>query len=504
VNLARSGSDWIITATGRLAAPIDLTVNRFEIKYTADWQPVELRIDARQRDRTLSLATSFGVTTAINEITQNAVTNSKTDQVSARTIVLPNNFYAAYEALAARLLSAKAGTVLPAYIAPEVEIKVTVKGATAGQFQTPSGVVSTRRYSVTFQNPGGPLDAEVTVDERGRLARFEIPSGTLAVVRQDLAGVATRPQPMRNPTDVDATIPANGFNLAATVTTPREAGRLRHPAVVLVQGSGSLDRDSTVAGIPLFGQLAGQFADRGFVVVRYDKRGVGQSGGRTERATLQDYADDAIAVVKWLARRKDVDSKRIALAGHSEGASIGMLAAQREKKIASLILMAAMGTTGHELILEQQRYALELLKVPDAERPAKIDLQKKILEAVVAEKGWDTIPPDMRQLVDNPWYRSLLLFDPAKVMPKVRQPILILQGELDRQVPPHHAERLAELAKARKKGGAVELVRLPRLNHLFVPAATGDVSEYQSLAEKRISPDVARTIADWLSGSRAK
>src|SRR5690606_19066514 len=106
VNLARSGGNWIITSTGQLASPVELTINRFEVKYAADWQPLELTIDATMGGKPLGLATSFGMTTAINEITQGGTTNSKTDQISARTVVLPNNFFAAYEALAARLATA--------------------------------------------------------------------------------------------------------------------------------------------------------------------------------------------------------------------------------------------------------------------------------------------------------------------------------------------------------------------------------------------------------------
>lgn len=503
VNVARAGTDWIITSTGRAAAPIDFTINRFEVKYTADWQPVELKIDARQRERSFTLATSFGVTTAINEITQGGVTNSKTDQVSARTVVLPNNFYAAYEALGARLANMQPGGELPVYVAPQAEIRVGIKSITPGQLQTPAGTVETRRFSLVFHNPGGPLEADLTIDGRNRFARLDIPAATIVVARQDLASVATRTQTLRNPTDSDVTIPAAGFTLAATVTTPPQtAGRLRSPAVVLIAGSGPLDRDATVAGIPLFAQLAGQLAASGFTVVRYDKRGVGQSGGRTETATLQDYADDAIAVVKWVARRRDVDSKRIALAGHSEGASVAMIAAAREKKVGSLVLMSAMGTNGVDLILEQQRYALELLKLPEAERAAKIDLQKRILAAVVAQKGWEGIPPDMRRVVDTPWYRSLLQFDPARVMPKIKQPMLIVHGSLDRQVPPANADRLAELARARKKSPPATVVHLTGLNHLLVPARTGDISEYGSLTDRVISGDVGRTIAEWLSGRR--
>ena len=67
-------------------------------------------------------------------------------------------------------------------------------------------------------------------------------------------------------------------------------------------------------------------------MVRYDKRGVGQSGGRSEFATLGDYAEDVVAVVKFLEKRKDIDPKRIALVGHSEGAAVALLAARRAGK----------------------------------------------------------------------------------------------------------------------------------------------------------------------------
>jgi alpha-beta hydrolase superfamily lysophospholipase len=507
VSVSRTASGWTITATGRLAPPLDLTTNRFEITYAPDWQPIELRIDARMQNRSLTLATSFATTTAINEITQNGVTNTKNDQISARTVVIPNNFYGAYEALAIRLAGASPGTELPVYVAPQGEIRLRVNSVAVSTFETPAGTIPTRRYSVTFQNPGTPLDAEVTIDDRNRLARVDIGGGALSVARQDLAGVATRQLTVRNPTDSDARIPAAGFSLAATVTTPqaqaqapgRGEERARHPAVVLIPGSGHLDRDSTVAGVPLFAQLAGGLAGKGFVVVRYDKRGVGQSGGRTETATLRDYADDAVAAVKWVGRRKDVDDRRIFVVGHSEGAAIAMLAA-KEKRINALVLMAGMGTTGRELILEQQQHALNVAKVEEAQRAEKVELQQKILEAVVTEKGWEELPADVRPLVDTPWYRSLLLFDPARVMKDVRQPILILHGAADWQVPPHHAGKLAELARGRKNTPPVELKVLPGLTHAFLPAGTGSASGNGAEDARQISPEVVTAIAEWLSG----
>jgi uncharacterized protein len=497
VSLSRTASGWTIISTGRLDAPLNMTNNRFELTYAPDWQPIELKIDAVVQDRKLGLSTSFGTTTAINEITQNGVTNSKTDQITARTVVVPNNFYASYEALAVRLASAQVGGEIPVYVAPQAEIRLLVKAITPTTYQTPGGTVTARKFTVTLQNPGGPLEADITVDDRNRFARVDIAGGTISVARQDLAGVATRQQTLRNPTDIDVHIPASGFGLAGTLTTPQAQGRLKHPAVVLVAGSGPVERDGTVAGIPLYAQLAGQLANLGFAVLRYDKRGVGQSGGRTETVTLGEYAEDVIAGVKWLAKRKDVDNRRIFVVGHSEGASVAMLAAAREKRISALVLIAGMGTTGRDLILEQQQYLLTAAKAGDSDRAAKVELQKKILEATVAEKGWEALPPDVRRAVDTPWYRSLLTFDPAQVMPKVKQPLLILHGALDTQVPPHHANKLAELAKARKNAPPVEVKQLPSLNHLMVGAKTGDISEYATLESRTISPEVAKAIAAW-------
>jgi pimeloyl-ACP methyl ester carboxylesterase len=494
-NVARSGSSWVISSTGRFG---DVTLNRFEVKYDASWQPASMRLEITQNNKPVVITTSFGLTTAVSEITQNGTTTSKTDQVSAGTVVLPNNFYASYEALAVRLAASAAGAEIPVYVAPQAEVKIDVKGMTEQTVKTPAGTVVLREYAVVFQNIGGQVSATIAIDERNRFARLEIPAASLSVVRADLTSVAARRETMRNPTDADVLIPVNGFTLAGTMTTPPGEGKLRHPAIVLVGGSGPVDRDETVAGIPIFGQLAGGLAERGFIVVRYDKRGVGQSGGRTETATLSDYAEDVIGVVKWLSKRDDVDSNSITVAGHSEGGSVAMLAATREKKIDSLVLIATIGSTGAELILEQQRHQLDLLGTGEPDRQQKIDLQRKVQEAVLTGKGWEGIPPELKRQADTPWFRSLLEFDPAKVMPKIKQPILIIQGDLDTQVAPPNAERLAELARARKNAPPVETVHLPGVNHLLVEAKTGEVQEYATLAGKHITPEVATRIAEWL------
>ena len=97
-------------------------------------------------------------------------------------------------------------------------------------------------------------------------------------------------------------------------------------------------------------------------------------------------------------------------------------------------------------------------------------LQEKINAAVIKGTGWNDVPDAARRAADNPWFYSFLTFDPAKAMADTRQPVLIVQGELDTQVQPYHADKLAEFARARKGAKAlVDVVKVPGINHLLVP-----------------------------------
>jgi dipeptidyl aminopeptidase/acylaminoacyl peptidase len=81
-------------------------------------------------------------------------------------------------------------------------------------------------------------------------------------------------------------------------------------------------------------------------------------------------------------------------------------------------------------------------------------------------------------------------------MRKVRQPVLILQGELDRQVTADQATLLDQAA--RESGNKNVTLRIfPKLNHLFLPATTGAVSEYQTLTTTVVPKDVLETLAAW-------
>ncbi len=494
-----------ISSTGRLAAPLDMVTRQCVVRYDANWRPLDLTVDAVTRGATLGIKTTFADGKATSEITQAGAPTTKTDVVTPDTLVLPNLFFSAYEALAMRLASIPDGSIFPVYVAPQAEITVKQNARSTQKIETARRVIDVRAYALTFQNPGNPLDAIVWTDETGRLLKFEVPAQALIFVREDLSSVATRALVVSRDGDLSVRIPGNGFNLAGTLSQPSGPppadAKGRYPAVVLVGGSGPTDRDETVAGVAVFGLLATPLADAGHYVLRYDKRGVGQSGGRTETATLQDLAEDVRAAVQFLRKRKDVDPDRIVLFGHSEGGLVSLQAARSDEDLAGVILAAVPSGTGGELILEQQQYLLGKMNLPDAERAARIDLQKRIQAAVLGTGPWDDIPEPLRRQASTAWFQSFLAFTPATVMPKVKQPLLVLQGDIDRQVPAHHATKLVELARARKKlpAEAVELITLDGVNHLLVKAKTGDLDEYPSLSGRGMDPRVAVAVLDWLT-----
>ena len=277
------------------------------------------------------VTTTFSGTQASNDIVQEERQFQKTDTVDAQTIVMPNLIFGTYEALAARLSTAAPGTIFRVYVAPQAEISVTLGSVSTERVSAPGRTFEARKHSLTFANPSRPAHRR-PVDRR-RAADADRDSGGRP--RSDPRG-----RRHGRLADVEPLSRQRRRRLVRRRLLRLQAGRhlskpadaaatTRLPAVVLDRRLGPMDRDETAYGIPIFAQLANALADAGFAVVRYDKRGVGQSGGRGEFATLADYAEDVVAAMKFLEKRKDIDPKRIALVGHSEGAAVALLAARR-------------------------------------------------------------------------------------------------------------------------------------------------------------------------------
>lgn len=504
VTVSRNGSDWIISSSGRLGPPFDLTINKFEIRYASDWHPQQLAIDAQLRGQPLALSTTFGLTTATSDIAQGLQRASNTQQISPRTVVLPNNFFGAFEALAPRVAAATPGTRLPVFVAPDGETSIVVDRITAKRVSTVDATLDLREFGMSVAARGGTVPLQMWIDARNRLVRVVMPASSVVIVRDDVAGVMAREVHVSNPGDDEQFVSANGFTIGATITKPTGVTGPA-PVAVIVNGPGPRDRDGTTFGIPMIGQLAGALAQAGVAAVRFDTRGTGRSGGRTENAGIAEYTEDVIGVVSWLRKRKDIDPDRIALVGYGEGAAIAMAAAAKEKKIRALTLLNAPGRTGREVVTDQQRHLLDRLNLPAAERDAKVALQAQLMTSTITGSGGDALPESIRRQAESVWFRSWLQFDPAFVMNKIEQPVLVLHAALDTEMPPAYADRLETLSRARKKAPDTftRKVIVPDTNHLLVPAKTGEDDEYSVLESRTISSEFGRAISQWMKDALA-
>jgi pimeloyl-ACP methyl ester carboxylesterase len=496
LTIRRENGDYVVSGDSRLT-PINVVTRRAELRYGPDWSPRSLLIESTVNGTDITLRTTFKDGTAITEGTEGSRPIARTDTVSNGVVVLPDFFFGAYGAMALRLASRPADVDLRAYVGLQAEVPFRVVNVTTSRMQTGTSTFTIRRFDLLFTSATGEVALNLAVDDAGTLVRLHLPSQAIDIVRDDLVTSTSRTEVHSNPGDEAVFIPGAGFNFGATMTRPKD-GPAKLPVVILIGAPLAGDRDGPVAGVPVLGQLAGALADQGFLAVRYDPRGSGQSGGRSESATLSDFADDARGVARWLSERKDVDSNRIAVVGHGEGAWVALLAASRDRRFAAVASIAAPASTGAQLVLEQQESALERIDARPEDRAAKIELQKKIHAAVVSGKGWEGIPAELRRQADTPWFQSYLRFNPAAVLEDIRQPLLLVHGQLDHQVPVSHVDRLAELAKKANRSRSVEVVTVRGVNHLLTPAVTGEVGEYASLPDRNVSKDVTSVLSTWL------
>ncbi|MDX2115537.1 MAG: alpha/beta fold hydrolase [Planctomycetota bacterium] len=403
--------------------------------------------------------------------------------------------------------------------------------------------IATDRMVFTAPLAGAPEAAwpafDLTIDETGNAARGTMKQSGFTMKASldrkkpgDVAALGPpRPQHPAPPypytvRDVTFTNPRGKHTLAGTLTIPSTPGR--HPAVVLLTGSGPQDRDATLFAHKPFLVIADRLTREGMVVLRVDDRGVGAStlpeGVDGGAVTSDDLASDARAAFSFLSTQPEVDARRAGLMGHSEGGLLAMLAA-REISPAFVVLLAGPGLRGAELMKLQNRALLEAAGVNGAALDAMVDAQARAMdillrggtrqeleaavrETAAAQRQLTGLDPDSPQgqamlqaqlaMADSAWFRRFVALDPAPLIEALKMPVLALNGSLDRQVTP--AENLAAIRAALERGGNQDITvrELPGLNHLFQTCRTGAPGEYGSI-EETFAPAALDAIVEWLT-----
>ena len=325
-----------------------------------------------------------------------------------------------------------------------------------------------------------------------------------------------KPYPYRDE-DVTYENKIQNVTLAATFTVPQGKGPFS--AVVLITGSGPQDRDETLLGHKPFLILSDYLTRHGIAVLRADDRGTAKSTGDFKTATTADFATDTEAGIAYLKTRLEVDPRKIGLIGHSEGAVIAPMIAARNPDVAFIVMMAGSGVSGDQVLVAQReaiavaggtkpeeaaKYAAkekEMLALIEAEKvPTEKDdaaLEKELREKMAGDVPESQIGLQIK-LLTSPWFRYFLTYDPAIALRKVTCPVLVLNGEKDKQVLPE--QNLPPIRQALTQAGNkhFEVDELPGLNHLFQTANTGSPTEYAGI-EETMSPVALEKINTWIA-----
>lgn len=322
---------------------------------------------------------------------------------------------------------------------------------------------------------------------------------------------------------------AADVTLAGTLTLPEN----KHPvaAVLLIAGHGPNDRDYTLMGHKRFRVLAEHLTQCGVAVLRFDKRGVGKSTGKYKTATSRDFADDVAAGLAYLKTRKEIDSSKIGLIGHSEGGMISCMIASKSTEIAFVILLAGVVQTAIDDLVTQTAQQLradgarsELLALDRTMRTEMFTIIQQESNAEIAKEKLqklfhdycDHLPESIRlesasipfaitkekidgmiSVFNSPWYRYFLTCKPEDMLNNIKVSMLALYGDKDWIT--SSQQSIAVITKECKESGNQDctVLEIPNINHTFQTCATGAMAEYATIQET-LSPVVLTKVSDWI------
>lgn len=307
-----------------------------------------------------------------------------------------------------------------------------------------------------------------------------------------------------------------GVTFAASLTTPKSKGPF--PVAIIISGGGPSDRNSKSHRHYPFLVIADYLAKHGIAVLRIDDRGIGGSTGESDhlKYTPVDRKGDIIAAVNFLKNHNKIDPGKIGLLGFSEGGYVASMVAAELKDIAFVVMYGSPGLDGTKTVLLQLEsksrargmdekkismlnieYAkgFELLKKEKDDEKAKILAREFFKKLRFSKKETEKLIKDSI----NPWFRSLLTWEPKKYISQIRCPVLAMIGEFDVSVPPIHLKSIEE---ALKSGGNnnYKMVELPKHGHTFnkIEMPEEQLTQNTWYIKETVSQIFLKTMTDWI------
>ena len=293
------------------------------------------------------------------------------------------------------------------------------------------------------------------------------------------------------------------YTFNGTLTLPENYSK-NTPVVLMVTGSGQQNRDEELFSHKPFAVIADALARQGIASLRYDDRGWGDKSVNFADFTTDDFRQDAAAALPLLRKRFN----KVGILGHSEGGTIAMQLAA-EGKADFIVSLAGMAISGKETLIMQNRQAMSAIGLPKETVDSYCNSISKALDEIASGKkaseiNIDDVPVALKpvtikalQQADTPYIRHFLTVDAGKLLPKIKCPVLVLNGTKDTQVDCDANTTRIEKGLANCKHS---IKKIDGVNHLFQHCNTGIVTEYQQI-EETISPEVLQEVAKWIKAN---
>lgn len=290
------------------------------------------------------------------------------------------------------------------------------------------------------------------------------------------------------------------YTFNGTLTLPENYTK-NTPVVLMVTGSGQQNRDEELFSHKPFAVIADALARQGIASLRYDDRGWGDKSVNFADFTTDDFRQDAAAAIPLLRKRFN----KVGILGHSEGGTIAMMLAA-EGKADFIVSLAGMAISGKETLIMQNRQAMSAIGLPKETVDSYCNSISKALDEIASGKkaseiNINDVPVALKpittkalQQADTPYIRHFLTIDVGKQLPKIKCPVLALNGTKDTQV-----DCDANITRLEKglTNCKHSIEKIDGVNHMFQHCNTGIVTEYQQI-EETIAPEVLQVVAEWI------
>lgn len=371
-----------------------------------------------------------------------------------------------------------------------------VNGIQAEKTVKDDGTISVKVGMIGATFEGKMIDGEIkgTYVQNGFPLPLTLKPGKL-VVKRPQTPVPPFPYKEESVSFTNAQYTFNG-----TLTLPENYSK-NTPVVLMVTGSGQQDRDEELFSHKPFAVIADALARQGIASLRYDDRGWGDKSVNFADFTTDDFRQDAAAAIPLLRKRFN----KVGILGHSEGGTIAMMLAA-EGKADFIVSLAGMAISGKETLIMQNRQAMTAIGLPKETVDSYCNSISKALDEIASGKkaseiNIDDVPVALKpitikalQQADTPYVRHFLTVDVGKLLPKIKCPVLALNGTKDTQVDCDANTTRIEKGLANCKHS---IKKIDGVNHLFQHCNTGIVTEYQQI-EETIAPEVLQVVAKWI------